>query len=982
MGFVFLLMLVVAVPLVPVLIAMVKVFKMRFGEARCQLISPDNVDSDTFDRLKPPIEQLLSCGFDYEGMRHEQRGERQTWQVVLSSAGGVVWALVEESEVGQLGRKVLLVTFGENDSSVVTQDGDTLFVDSIAQGGMENTHYVSALAQAEAHAARLVDEEVYGEAVGGDVFLKWLDRRANESIDTMYRAELLEEGGEGEFKFPLIKLPAAAFSYILYRLKLKKRNKEGESWLLSENLYASKTEPEESPAEEEIVESEELLEAAEELPLPLVDDALPNDAAVVPGVAALGAAAVAAVGVEGELPSGVMSEEGLPEEVVPEENLEPVAEESVPVEDSIPTEDSLDRDFALYEKQVAKRSWAYWLRGFGGRAFFFLSAALFVAWVSVSRGWSLQLLLYAIAALIVHEAGHAVVMLIRRSWDWSQFLVPVPHPMLAKTWPIKGGRAELFTILAGPMPGFIFGWSLLGYAFAGGQVNDSLLDVALVFALFNSITLLPLSPLDGGRILDLLLLRNAPGLRTVGLVVGGVLFLAIAAVGGGLLAAIIALLLFFGIPSSLRKSKLLPWFQANAKSGKEGEPLAGLSILRENGAAKVMKGKGGAARLDEFMGLGQGRSLGFLAGSLAVIVLLVSWVGPLVFPLYEVGKRALSWSEDKTQALALADAYWPAKEFDVIDSKAAEELFKIQYELDLKPAEKVFSNAATLDSLRYAVNRKAVAPWVAEEPVERQLVVRQAVDSLRKEALKAADEGRSSDSFRDLSYAFRILISWEPHYSLAEWVEWLELERSVLKELEDVSSRYSLPAQKIQWYEAAIAQLPKSEGGKLAALYLRDEPSLESVLQQSVIELKVSEVKREGGVRLPMGRAFLQALRSPASLLPLDNGKKRIAIASMMATASYGEKGFVPLGEELNASPDLRGALARIEANLSFREIARSALRIKRLGDEGMSPELTKLRTEYGFQSQVVTEGQRESLKLSRLNVSGERVEMEWLLKQ
>ena len=210
----------------------------------------------------------------------------------------------------------------------------------------------------------------------------------------------------------------------------------------------------------------------------------------------------------------------------------------------------------------------------------------------------------------------------------------------------------------------------------------------------------------------------------------------------------------------------------------------------------------------------------------------------------------------------------------------------------------------------------------------------------------------------------------------------MELERSVLKELEDVSSRYSLPAQKIQWYEAAIAQLPKSEGGKLAALYLRDEPSLESVLQQSVIELKVSEVKSEGGVRLPMGRAFLQALRSPASLLPLDNGKKRIAIASMMATASYGEKGFVPLGEELNASPDLRGALARIEANLSFREIARSALRIKRLGDEGMSPELTKLRTEYGFQSQVVTEGQRESLKLSRLNVSGERVEMEWLLKQ
>ena len=45
----------------------------------------------------------------------------------------------------------------------------------------------------------------------------------------------------------------------------------------------------------------------------------------------------------------------------------------------------------------------------------------------------------------------------------------MPHAMRAKKWPIQGGFGELFTILAGPLPGLAtrlvrFGEGLLGVA--------------------------------------------------------------------------------------------------------------------------------------------------------------------------------------------------------------------------------------------------------------------------------------------------------------------------------------------------------------------------------------------------------------------------------------------------------------------------------------------------------------------------------------
>lgn len=947
----FLLVVVVAAPLGW---AMFKVSQLRLEDARAEIVSPDDVEGDVLARLEKMVEPLVESGFSYQGMRAEQREGGSYWQAILSSAGGMVWALVEEPELGTLGRQVSFVSFSEQGSVIVTHDGDPQFGPEEKSRIFQEGPFESALSQAEAHAGVIQAEEIALQEVSGENFLKWLARRSRRKLDYMFESEWLQETPNEQLKVPLAKLPIAGVGFLSQAWQQKKRVKFGQSWLLSANLLAEATIPEPEP------------EPIAEEPLPeLVAEPIP---ALVPA---------AAEPVIEPLPA--VAEEVLEPELATDP-LEQVAEE---VHDDLPSEDGLERDLALYQRQASQRCWAYWFRGFGARGFFFVGVVAFVGWLAFSRGWENHLLLYAFVALVIHEGGHALAMLIRRSWDWSQFLTPLPHPMSAKSWPMGGGFGELATTLAGPLPGFIFGWGFLTYSFSGGQVNDPLLDFALVCALVNSFTLLPVLPLDGGRLLDLAMLRSAPRLRTLGLVLSGLIALVLAFLGGGVLLGILAVLLWSGIPTARRKSALLPWMQANVKDESLSSSEAGLAILREKGKEGLFKGAGGASKLDELTGLGRGKPLRALGCALALAILFFAWVGPLAFPAYEVGMKAKSWTNQRDKAEALANQYWPLAAPAEIDPAQREALGRLESLLSAGTPEEVFAASENVELVRFSVDGKALGSWADEDLVKRFPVVTESVKALRREAMKSADNGDSSAAFRDLSYAFRILTAWEPSHELRPWVSWMELEREVLEELEDISSRYQLPDSKVKWFEDGLKRFRQPTGPKIAALILRERKDLEALLLEDPKELFSGisfEVMEEAG--LPAGQAFLQTLRRPAELLPAEPSQQNIAQANAILEASTSARNWVQLGEMIAASDSLKKSFSRIEANRSFREIALSGLRIKRLGPEGAQPELAKLRSEFGFQSRVVKEGERESLKLSRLTDTGERIEMEWKLKQ
>lgn len=995
MWWLFLLLLLLAVPLAPLVWAMFRVSKLRFADARGRVVAPEQVPEKVMLRLKEQVEPLISSGFEYLGMRQESRGDGDYWQAFLSSAGGMVWAVAEEFEESEERRQVCLVSFGSNGSVAITRDGDGVFGFTLQGVILRSGPFVSALEQAENHAALLTEERIPIIAVDPETFLTRYEKMVSQGLDPLFeRGWLLETSGHS-LKVPLVKLPQVAIAWIRCELSERARKKSGSSWLLGGNLGVAATfaEPVAGADDAEGVLSEEELvrevvetPVVDEIHVEAVSDEVEDAVASVLAAneRALQGAPVAAMPV-GPI-DGVVAEE------VFEEDEGIVVEDAVAEQPAIqiPDEDGLPRDWALYQQQASKKSWGYWVGGFGARAFLFLSLLVFSIWMASSAGWGLRVVLFGVLALLVHEAGHALAMLARRSWDWSQFVIPIPHAMRAKQWAVKGGVSELLTILAGPLPGLVVGWGIFTKAYLGSPVSDTMLDVALAAVVVNGFTLLPFLPLDGGRLLDLAFLRRMPQLRILGLIVAGFVFFGLVFAGGGLVAGVLGLLMWAGVPSARRKSRLLPWLRANEKDDSEQQVVTAFSVSRECSKRKVFSGPAGIARLDELMGLSHAKKLGSLGGVMVLLLLVCSWAIPFALPVYSVTVNARDWLDAQKQAKSQAQGYLGElrpikvtksvnveKEAEVVATAMAD-LRVWQERLGKMPSqpEKVFSDKLDLDAARVMKWRMA-AHWIADEPKGRQPVAREAVRALRREAIRSADNGEGLQAFRDLSVALRIVIECEPRHSLDSWVAWLELEREVLKEVEDVSSRYELADTYIKWYEGALRQCPRPTSQKLAGLILAESQGFESLVQDLDVRTILPQPSSGGP-----GRKFLSALTGVGELVSVKSLQEKRELAEVFAKSSSLDEASSNLKLSRRLPLDLEQSLQRIENNYSFRQIAMSALKVKRVGMRGASQELAQLREDYGYTSRLDETNDRKALKLSRLSSAGEVVELEWLLRQ
>ena len=68
-------------------------------------------------------------------------------------------------------------------------------------------------------------------------------------------------------------------------------------------------------------------------------------------------------------------------------------------------------------------------------------------------------------------------------------------------------------ILSGPLPGLFIGFAL--YFVNKSMPNETVKMLANVFIFLNLFNLLPIYPLDGGRLLENLFIRNNYGIRLV-----------------------------------------------------------------------------------------------------------------------------------------------------------------------------------------------------------------------------------------------------------------------------------------------------------------------------------------------------------------------------------------------------------------------------------------------------------------------------------
>jgi len=117
-----------------------------------------------------------------------------------------------------------------------------------------------------------------------------------------------------------------------------------------------------------------------------------------------------------------------------------------------------------------------------------------------------------IVVLLVHELGHFLAMRYYGYTDTSIFFLPFGAAAVGKKRH-KKAYEEYIVFLAGPLPGMIIGagmliWSLWQHQSISGE--NHLIMYAMMSLVINYINLLPIYPLDGGRILQLLLLHRYP----------------------------------------------------------------------------------------------------------------------------------------------------------------------------------------------------------------------------------------------------------------------------------------------------------------------------------------------------------------------------------------------------------------------------------------------------------------------------------------
>lgn len=155
--------------------------------------------------------------------------------------------------------------------------------------------------------------------------------------------------------------------------------------------------------------------------------------------------------------------------------------------------------------------------------------------------------------LLIHECGHALAM---RAFGWkdlTMFFIPfigaivTGRPRPTTTW------QQAVVLLAGPLPGLLAGIAMLFLLPASQGFWTTVASMAVFVNLFN---LLPVTPLDGGRLVEAALFSRWPRARVAFFIGSVAAFLALALWLESKPVLIITLFLAISLPGQLRMARL------------------------------------------------------------------------------------------------------------------------------------------------------------------------------------------------------------------------------------------------------------------------------------------------------------------------------------------------------------------------------------------------------------------------------------------
>ena len=128
----------------------------------------------------------------------------------------------------------------------------------------------------------------------------------------------------------------------------------------------------------------------------------------------------------------------------------------------------------------------------------------------------LQVLFLIVLILFIHEMGHFIAMKVFGYNGVNMFFIPLIGAMVTGEKDRISQSQRAIIVLAGPVPGVLIGCGIIAYAQTIGHTGAAV--AGFMFLLINILNLLPLDPLDGGKLIETLFFSSNEKIKQVFLI--------------------------------------------------------------------------------------------------------------------------------------------------------------------------------------------------------------------------------------------------------------------------------------------------------------------------------------------------------------------------------------------------------------------------------------------------------------------------------
>jgi stage IV sporulation protein FB len=183
-----------------------------------------------------------------------------------------------------------------------------------------------------------------------------------------------------------------------------------------------------------------------------------------------------------------------------------------------------------------------------------ISLAIYVVLFYVIFNQDLINIAAVIVVLMIHEMGHFFAMKLFNYNNVKLFFVPLLGAFVTGKKSTISQRQMSVVILAGPLPGILIGLGLLYFDYI--SPNERVHMLGNIFFVINIFNLLPFMPLDGGRLLETLFMKQNHIIRVVFTIISIVALIILAISMQSIIFLIIPVSMIFELINEIKNQKI------------------------------------------------------------------------------------------------------------------------------------------------------------------------------------------------------------------------------------------------------------------------------------------------------------------------------------------------------------------------------------------------------------------------------------------